>query len=72
MKRIIILIACAIVACAGAVAVTADATYGGQLLSCENRASSKDEAHTCRADVDHRWCVVDGAPMCVPEGGLGQ
>ncbi len=71
MKRLVI-IAVALVACAGAVAVTADATYGGQQTSCVNRATTKAQADTCRAEVDRRWCVVDGAPQCVPEGGLDQ
>ena len=70
MKKFVI--AFALVACAGAAAVTADATYAGQQASCANRASSKAESQACRAEVDRRWCVVDGDPMCVPEGGLDQ
>lgn len=61
-----------VVACGPALAVTADATYGGQQTSCANRATTKAESQACRAEVDRRWCVVDGAPMCVPEGGTDQ
>jgi len=61
-----------VAACGPALAVTADATYGGQITSCANRATTKAESQACRAEVDRRWCVVDGAPMCVPEGGTDQ
>lgn len=69
---VLMLIAAFVVACAAAAGVGADATYGGQQTSCVNRASTKAAADTCRQEVDRRWCVVDGAPMCVPEGGLDQ
>lgn len=66
------LVASFVAACAAAAGVGADATYGGQQTSCVNRATTKAEADVCRQDVDRRWCVVDGSPQCVPEGGSDQ
>ena len=65
MKLAAIIFATACASCA----TVADTTYAGQLASCVDRAKTKPEADACRAEVDKRWCVVDGSPQCVSEGG---
>lgn len=56
---------CSVTGCAA----SAEATYTGQQLSCVDRAKTREESKACRAEVDARWCVEDGAPGHCSEGG---
>lgn len=38
----------------------AEATYGGQLQACVDKAKTKPEVAPCWSEVNKRWGIVDG------------